>query len=73
MINVFTTVLVTSKLKISEGFCTVRIDVLCALHNITVINTNTIGTRPLPCIKVPNIAMEPRQVERIIPKVEYPI
>lgn len=69
----FITILATNNLKIRAGFWTVKIAALCKLQIITVSRTMDIGINPFPKAKVVITATDPMQVERMIPKAEYPI
>lgn len=55
------------------GFCTVSIAALWALQTTTLRKTKNICAVALPSIRVVMIATEPKQVERIMARAEYPI
>jgi len=73
MIKLLTTRLVIKRSRTNFGFWTVRIAALCALQTTTLRKTKNICNGALPFINVVIMAIEPKQVETIIAKAEYPV
>lgn len=55
------------------GFWTVKMAALCALQTKTVNSTKAMGNTPLEMLNTKSTAIPPKQVDKTMPKEEYPL